>query len=231
MPPTKLDAGSGPEPMRPEPVRKLFVAGARPQSAGEGRRWRTMRPSQARLAALLPAAIADMAPFYIADLTGKLIHANAAYARLADGLPGGAAEFAPLPAAVFAETVADIQAGSAPPPREIAPVVGQAQHWRIQHNGIFEDGQLIAISGTLHDISDLAVSRAQLHLAQERLDDMTRLASDWVWETNSKLALTYVSSRVAEVLARQPVELIGRSFLDLARFVGEDETASPFDPL
>jgi signal transduction histidine kinase len=217
--------------MRPEPVRKLFVAGARPQNAGEGRRWRTMRSSQARLAALLPAAIAEMAPFYIADPTGKLIHANAAYAQLAHGLPGDAAEFAPLPAAVFAEIVADIKAGGAPPPREIAPVVGQAQHWRIQHNGIFEDGRLTAISGTLHDISDLAVSRAQLHLAQERLDDMTRLASDWVWETNSKLALTYVSSRVAEVLARQPVELIGRSFLDLARFVGEDETASPFDPL
>jgi len=45
--------------------------------------------------------------------------------------------------------------------------------------------QLIAISGTLHDISDLVAARAQLHLAQERLDDMTRLASDWVWETNS----------------------------------------------
>jgi signal transduction histidine kinase len=236
MPPTKLDAGASPDPMspdpmRPEPVRKLFAGGARPQGGSESRRWRAAPPSKARLAALLPAAIAEMAPFYIADIAGRLVHANAAYARLADDLPGDAAEFVPLPPAVFAEIVADITAGSAASPREIAPIIGQTLHWRVQHNGIFDGGRLTAVSGTLHDISDLVVSRTQLHLAQERLDDMTRLASDWVWETNSRLALTHVSSRVADVLALQPVELIGRSFLDLARFVGENETASPFDPL
>jgi signal transduction histidine kinase len=231
MPPTKLDAGASPDPMRPEPVRKLFAGAVRPQGASESRGWRAAPPSKARLAALLPAAIAKMAPFYVADLAGGLIHVNAAYERLADNLPGNAAEFAPLPPTVFAEIVADIKAGSTAPPREIAPVLGQALHWRAQHNGIFDGGRLVAVSGTLHDISDLVVSRTQLHLAQERLDDMTRLASDWVWETNSRLALTHVSSRVADVLALQPVELIGRSFLDLARFVGENETASPFDPL
>ncbi|HEX3499763.1 MAG TPA: ATP-binding protein [Stellaceae bacterium] len=226
MPPTKLDAGPAAEPRR-----SVFVGAARPQGATE-RRWRAAAAGKARLATLLPAAIAEMAPFYIADLTGKLLHANDAYANLADCLPGETAGFAPLPPATFAEIVAAIKAGSATKPREIAPVLGQADHWRVQHSGIFDGvGRLTAISGTLHDISDLVVSRDQLYLAQERLDDMTRLASDWVWETNSRLALTYVSSRVGEVLAFQPIELIGRSFLDLVHFLGEDETASPFDPL
>jgi PAS domain S-box-containing protein len=226
MPPTKLDAGPA-----TEPTRTVFAA-ARPQGAAERKRWRPAPAGKMRLAALLPAAVAEMAPFYIADLTGKLLHANDAYAKLADCLSGETAGFAPLPPAIFAEIVADIAAGGASKPREIAPVLGQALHWRVQHGGIFDGvGRLTAISGTLYDISDLVVSRAQLHLAQERLDDMTRLASDWVWETNSRLALTYVSSRVVEVLAFQPVELIGRSFLDLAHFLGEDETASPFDPL
>ena len=236
MPPTKLDAGPAPEPIRPEPIRpepirNVIVGGARPQGGGEPR-GRAAPTGKGRLATLLPAAVAEMAPFYIADLTGKLVHANEAYAKLAESLPGDAASFVPLPQAVFAEIVADLKAGNASAPHELAPVLGVALHWRVQHGAIFDGvGRLSAISGTLHDISDLAVSRAQLHLAQERLDDMTRLASDWVWETNSKLALTYVSSRVGEVLAFQPIELIGRSFLDLAHFIGDEETASPFDPL
>jgi PAS domain S-box-containing protein len=216
-----------------EPVRTVLVGGSRPPGTAEDRRWRAAPSGQARLADLLPDAIAEMGPFYIVDLAGNLLYANGAYARLADRLPGAAAGAVPLPPAIFAEIVAEIRAGTAAAPREIASIPGQSLRWRVQHAGIRDGvGRLAGISGALQEISDLVAPRAQLNLAQERLDDLTRLASDWVWETNSRLALAYVSSRVREILDFQPAELIGCPLLEVIHFIGEgDKRENPFDPM
>ena len=66
-----------------------------------------------------------------------------------------------------------------------------------------------------------------LALAQERVDDLSRLVSDWIWETDPALALTFVSPRVVEVLGYLPQELVGRRFDELGTF-GEGE--APLDP-
>lgn len=57
-----------------------------------------------------------------------------------------------------------------------------------------------------------------------RLDDLTRLVSDWVWETDATLRLSYLSFRIFEVLGFHSLELIGRRLPDLGRFVAEDGT-------
>src|SRR5690242_2461788 len=57
-----------------------------------------------------------------------------------------------------------------------------------------------------------------LALAQERVDDLSRLVSDWIWETNPALELTFVSPRVVEVLGYLPQELVGRRFDELGTF-------------
>ena len=51
--------------------------------------------------------------------------------------------------------------------------------------------------------------------ALERLDDLKRLVSDWVWETDPDLVLTFISPRVNEVLGFHPYELAGRPLGDL----------------
>jgi PAS domain S-box-containing protein len=58
----------------------------------------------------------------------------------------------------------------------------------------------------------------ELATAQERLEDITRLVSDWVWETDSELALSFVSPRVGEILDFHPRELVGRRFRELGSF-------------
>src|SRR5260221_7827132 len=222
MPPIELEAGPSAGPGHP------LLVGIPRSTAVDERRRPTEPAGKSRLAALLPAAIAEMAPFYIADFAGDLLYVNDAFTRLADRLPGNARDVVPLAPAVFAEIVAGLKAGTAPAARDIVPAEGQTIHWRARHAGVFDaSGRLIAISGTLHDISDLVAPRSQMHVAQERLDDLTRLASDWVWETDSTLALTFVSSRVREVLGFQPIELIGRSFRDIVRFT--DGAGDPFD--
>ena len=58
--------------------------------------------------------------------------------------------------------------------------------------------------------------------ARRRLDDVTRLVSDWVWETDADLRLTSVSHRVFEVLRILPHELIGSRLEDLGTFVDKN---------
>jgi PAS domain S-box-containing protein len=66
-------------------------------------------------------------------------------------------------------------------------------------------------------------------LLAERLDDITRLVSDWIWETDAELTLTYVSPRVVEVLGIHPRQLVGRKLLELGRFTLPAGEKSPLD--
>lgn len=65
--------------------------------------------------------------------------------------------------------------------------------------------------------------------ALRRLEDLTRLISDWVWEADDAGELVYVSERVIERLGMHPVQLIGRRLDQIGRFVGENggEQAAP----
>lgn len=60
--------------------------------------------------------------------------------------------------------------------------------------------------------------RQELRQTQARLEDLTRLVSDWIWEVDRKLCITFVTPRVFEVLGYHPVELVGRPLSDI---VGE----------
>ena len=63
---------------------------------------------------------------------------------------------------------------------------------------------------------------------RRRLEDLTRLVSDCVWETDKELRLTYVSGRVFEILQFHPFELQGRSLLDIGSFT--TATGEPIEP-
>ena len=51
--------------------------------------------------------------------------------------------------------------------------------------------------------------------AFRRLEDMTRLISDWVWETDENNLITYVSERIIDRLGAHPVQVIGKKFEDI----------------
>ena len=57
---------------------------------------------------------------------------------------------------------------------------------------------------------ELARTQEALERANERFEDITRLVSDWVWETQRDLSLTYVSPRVVDTLGYHPREFRGR---------------------
>lgn len=61
--------------------------------------------------------------------------------------------------------------------------------------------------------------RERAHEATRRLEDITRLISDWVWEADSEQRIAYVSERIFERLGLLPVEVIGSSLLSIGQFV------------
>jgi PAS domain S-box-containing protein len=57
---------------------------------------------------------------------------------------------------------------------------------------------------------------------RRRLDDITRLVSDLIWETDDDFCLTYVSNRVFNLLGYHPIELLGRNIYQIGKFVSND---------
>ena len=64
--------------------------------------------------------------------------------------------------------------------------------------------------------------------ALARLEDITRLVSEWVWETDADGTLTFVSDRATQILGLIPAQLINRKMSELGTFVAsEGEKAEP----
>ena len=70
-------------------------------------------------------------------------------------------------------------------------------------------------------ITGTAEQRASRGLT--RLEDITRLISEWVWEADPEGCITYVSERVSEQLGFLPIQIIGKKFSELGVFVTNDE--------
>jgi PAS domain S-box-containing protein len=58
--------------------------------------------------------------------------------------------------------------------------------------------------------------------ALSRLEDITRLVSEWVWETDTKGNLVFVSDRVTEILGVLPAQLLGKKLSELGTFRAVD---------
>ena len=66
---------------------------------------------------------------------------------------------------------------------------------------------------------EAAALRAELARTRARLDDVSRLVSDWIWEIDRQLRISSVTPRVMEALGYHPMELVGRPFREV---VGPD---------
>lgn len=77
----------------------------------------------------------------------------------------------------------------------------------------------------------------RLPMLEKRLEDLTRLVSDWIWETDADLHFTFVSHRVFDILGCHPIDLLGASFESIGRFTdakhadGGHDWSQPFRDL
>jgi len=147
---------------------------------------------------------------YVADLEGRLTWANAGYRRLAEAAGGRllpleeiAAEVALLGSMVFRDDL--LQPG------------GTAQRLRSRHVGLRDaEGRVTAVAGIIQVEPEESQRLETIAGLRERMDDVMRLVSDWIWEADAGLGLVSMSGRVTEMLGYHPRELTGRKLLSLA---------------
>ena len=151
------------------------------------------------LAALLRELVDATDPVCIVDETGGRRYTNSAFERIAE--------------AVTPEDLAPRRADG----DVISLTVGdRLERFMVRSHRIEgPDGDPVLTATVLVPKPDHDWARHALDTAIERLEDMTRLVSDWIWETNRNLVLTFVSPRVNEVLGYHQVELTGRALSDL----------------
>ena len=73
------------------------------------------------------------------------------------------------------------------------------------------------------DITDGGKGDGAPSWAVRRFQDISRLVSDWIWETDTNLALVFVSQRVMETLGYHPLELKGRSLESIGTFLTQEQ--------
>ena len=70
---------------------------------------------------------------------------------------------------------------------------------------------------------------ARFSAEKRRFKDITRLVSDWIWETDHHFRLNYVSLRVMDVLGFHPYSLKNRTLQDLGQFIQKNGDPSVLD--
>jgi len=163
----------------------------------------------------------------ITDATGRMLWSNLAWREFTQRI--GFTDEVPLsPPWSLAEVATGLTRGVTHLREDQVPTPAGIEIVRSEHWGAFDGkGVLIGIATVIDELSLSGRLRQQIGAAQERLDDVTRLVSDWIWETGPDLLLITVSPRVSELLGYHPRELTGRSLLDLGDFVDDRGNAVP----
>jgi PAS domain S-box-containing protein len=157
----------------------------------------------------LPTAFLDRAPpMYTADRGGRLRYANEAFHDLKSSLGEDLRVVAQQLDADHAELVV----------RHSFERDGEVRHFRA-HHFLTEDG----FGGIYTDVTREAQALIASAEMESRFRDVIRSASDWVWETDASLNLTYVSERITEALEVLPHTLVGRNLM----LIGEFEERAP----
>lgn len=183
--------------------------------------------------AVLPSSLTNrMAPLYHADRDARFVYRNDAFNEIA---AANFPEFRSIerreqPNALVPNELREIfdRLNGGEPEirlRQTIEIDGELRHFRSTHFRIFEDELPTGYGGVYTDVTLEAEAVMQSARTESRFQDVIRSASDWVWETDDFLNLTYASNRIADALEMAPAAVIGRHLFTLGEF--EDNPARP----
>jgi signal transduction histidine kinase len=169
----------------------------------------------------VPAAAGDWAmeailavddPMYVAEPGGAVVLANVAYRAIA----AAGEALSPLTAPAAAQVA---EAGKAVVADAEIAVDGQPRRFRVTHRPVLDDhGKVTAVVGHYRDVTAVESARTHAERSAGRLDDFTRLLSDWAWEVDRDFCFTYVSPRVLDALGLPARAMLGASLFRLGTF-------------
>ncbi len=162
-------------------------------------------------------------PVALYDRHGQVVYTNPAFDRIAEAFTANA------PLNSFGSDKSRSQQDELNALKSLAGSVineyavrinGRVEYFRAKHKALNDsNGEFVGSALLLTPMSEIKALNAALSLANERLDDTTRLVSDWIWETDRNLILTYISPQVQKTLGFHPSEMAGQplSALPVAR--------------
>lgn len=151
-------------------------------------------------------------PMYVADPDGDLQYCNAAFQRFLS--TGKASTQAELKNVFKRLKSGDMEITT----RHRVTLAEGVRHYRATHFRTVEDGEPTGFAGTYADITQEILAAQRSADSEARFQDVIRSTSDWVWETDANLNLTYLSERITEVLELPPQALNGRYLFSLGEF-------------
>jgi PAS domain S-box-containing protein len=157
--------------------------------------------------------IAAQAPVFFQEPDGTMIWANDGYYALAALLVNSSdAQRLLHPNPVDAPTNATSWTVSARGSANGRPVTIRASYAKLTYGA----RQKPALAGFVQVVPDESDGALRLMATQERLEDIIRLVSDWIWETSADGIFTIVSDRAQRATGHHPRELIGTPIVALA---------------
>ena len=102
--------------------------------------------------------------------------------------------------------------------RQTVNTGSEVRHYRSFHVRTVEDGVDTGYAEIYTDVTLETEAVIEAARTESRFQDIIRSTSDWVWETDVELNLTYESTRISETLETPPGSLIGRNIFSLGVF-------------
>ncbi|MCB1761986.1 MAG: PAS domain S-box protein [Gammaproteobacteria bacterium] len=95
---------------------------------------------------------------------------------------------------------------------------GDIGYYCSTYQGIYDDqGALLALEGSVQDITEQKRSHRALELSENRFRDFADSAADWFWEMGPDLRFSFLTGRVEEVMGLPPEQILGRTRREIYR--------------
>lgn len=183
----------------------------------------------------------DKVPLYVSTIGGELVFVNDGYRALVSDSEsiGGIVHHASgdyrLPASLVS-ILNEVQlTRSSVTVEESLHIHGNIRQYRSRHFPICDDdGYVIAVGGTYTDCTEqYKLSNADdATLTEQRYRDFARATSDWYWEVDKSMKLTYISNRFTAITGIPSFLMVGRQIDNIGElrsgFDGEKVSSESF---
>lgn len=179
------------------------------------------RPSAAVLrsenSAPHPGLLEHLGPAYLATPEGKILWHNDTFvyfARAVWDVPERARTLDTTPPALQNMINTLVETGHFEPGRILTEAGGVERIFRGRHFLSQQNGATV-VYGYFEDITQRIAAERKMTALDDKLTDVIRSTSDWVWETDTELRLTEVSARIAAITGAPPDAHLGKAMLSL----------------
>ncbi len=178
---------------------------------------------------LLDALFDRITPFYLADSSGNVIICSKKFREIAPYLFSGNGDPVTLDETPIelANLIDELASGSEDIRRSDPFRIGDQDHHFISEHFVIRDAeeQVIGFGGIYEDVSPLARATQKAGEMESWLRDVMRSSSDWLWSTDDKFNLSFISPRISEVIDTPAQALKGHHLFALGEFDANDAKA------